>query len=399
MKKPSDHKNDRLPKPRTNFSDPDVRKRVVAGLNDSAANDFIALINWLRMGKNVGEAIPLAKCHSLRNTISRLEALKCGVKTDWKDVLKLMERTIQNSHQVKEIASDPSQIATGIIKNMNEISQSIASGSATPEMLARLHKMHQITSSLKGSEDLTNSINMLIESTQDALRGYTSQKAKPKVRKPIKQNYAQREDMILRSECEPLIGLNDIFMIASRLISMSTRLGCSPVTLAKRVDALKGVINPEIMPELLDLLQQDVELMAQTVPLQVKDDNSRSDGGKLVGLTGIVEGGSSIGVEAQRIITAELKRLPPLTNAQRISFDTARASLALECDTFKVIEEIRRIAACFKWRPLAVAAYVAHKSLGIRADIAGDVITLLAQDEALLESAKCPYSSGQPQSS
>lgn len=251
MKKPSDHKNDRLPKPRTNFSDPDVRKRVVEGLNDSAANDFIALINWLRMGKNVGEAIPLAKCHSLRNTISRLEALKCGVKTDWKDVLKLMERTIQNSHQVKEIASDPSQIATGIIKNMNEISQSIASGSATPEMLARLHKMHQITSSLKGSEDLTNSINMLIKSTQDALRAYTSQKAKPKVRKPIKQNYAQREDMILRSECEPLIGLNDIFMIANRLISMSTRLGCSPVTLAKRVDALKGVINPEIMPELL----------------------------------------------------------------------------------------------------------------------------------------------------
>lgn len=76
--------------------------------------------------------------------------------------------------------------------------------------------------------------------------------------------------MILRSECEPLIGLNDIFMIANRLISMSTRLGCSPVTLAKRVDALKGVINPEIMPELLDLLQQDVELMAQTVPLQSK---------------------------------------------------------------------------------------------------------------------------------
>lgn len=115
-------------------------------------------------------------------------------------------------------------------------------------------------------------------------------------------------------------------------------------------------------------------------------------------MTGIVEGGSSIGVEAQRIITAELKGFPHDQCSANI-FDTARASLALECDTFKVIEEIRRIAACFKWRPLAVAAYVAHKSLGIRADIAGDVITLLAQDEALLESAKCPYSSGQPQSS
>ncbi|HAT3763212.1 TPA: hypothetical protein I8633_005029, partial [Citrobacter freundii] len=108
------------------------------------------------------------------------------------------------------------------------------------------------------------------------------------------------------------------------------------------------------------------------------------DGGKLVGLTGIVEGGSSIGVEAQRIITSELKKLPKLTNTERIYMDTARASLALECDVFKVIEEVRSIAVRLKWRPLAVAAYIVHKSLGIRTDIAGDVVTLLAQDEALL---------------
>ncbi|EEY5013600.1 hypothetical protein DFX61_23035 [Escherichia coli] len=68
---------------------------------------------------------------------------------------------------------------------------------------------------------------------------------------------------------------------------------------------------------------------------------------------------------------------------KRIALDTARTSLALECDAFNVIEEIKRISANLNLRPLAVATYVAHKSPGIRSDIAGDVITLLAQDEVL----------------
>jgi hypothetical protein len=70
---------------------------------------------------------------------------------------------------------------------------------------------------------------------------------------------------------------------------MSARLGLSSVSLAKRAVALKGVINTELLPELLELLQQDVELNV-LVPLpRVKDDNTRSDGGKLVGWTGIVK--------------------------------------------------------------------------------------------------------------
>ncbi|EDT6715240.1 hypothetical protein AH006_001022 [Salmonella enterica subsp. enterica] len=384
MKKTSGHKNDRLPKPKENFSSPETRGRVVDALNDSAAKDFITLINWLKSGKDVGEAVPLARCESLRNTISTLESLKCGVKTDWKEVLKLMERTIKKSHKVTLTSPAPSQLITGVLKNLNEISQDLASGKANPEMLTRLQKIQQITSGLKGGEDLTKNINMLFESVQEALRGYTKQRIKPKASKPVKQSYAQKEDKVLLSECEPLIGLNDIFMIANCLISMATRMGCSPVSLAKRVDALKVVIDPENMPVLLDLLQQDVEIMAKAIPEKVKDDNSRSDGGKLMGQTGIVEGGYSIGVEAQRIITAELKRLPTLTNTERIYIDTARSSLALECDAFKAIEEVKRIAARLKWRPLAVAAYIAHKSHGIRTEITGDVITLLAQDEALL---------------
>ena len=120
------------------------------------------------------------------------------------------------------------------------------------------------------------------------------------------------------------------------------------------------------------------------VPLpKVKDDNTRSDGGKLVGLTGVVEGGSSIGVEAQRIITAELKKFAHISGAQRIYLDTARLGLALENDTFKVIEEVKRIAVVHDWSPLSVAAYATYKTPGIRPEIAGDVITLLAQDETL----------------
>lgn len=120
--------------------------------------------------------------------------------------------------------------------------------------------------------------------------GYSNKQPKSKIRRPEKANPLLREEQSFRAECAPLIGENDIFIIASCLISMSARLGQSPVSLAKRAVALKGVIKTGLLPELLELLQQDVELNA-LVPLNIdKDDITRSDGGKLVGLTGVVEG-------------------------------------------------------------------------------------------------------------
>lgn len=125
-----------------------------------------------------------------------------------------MEKEIKKSHQLKVPVPAPSQIVTGVLSNLNDISEKIASGDAIPEMLGRLENMQQMIAKLKGCEDL-----------------------------------------------------------------------------AKRAAALKGVIKTELLPELLELLQQDVKLNA-LVPLpKVKDDNIRSDGGKLVGLTGVVEGG------------------------------------------------------------------------------------------------------------
>ena len=53
---------------------------------------------------------------------------------------------------------------------------------------------------------------------------------------------------------------------------MSVRFGRSPVGLAKRAVTLKGVIRTELFPELLELLQQDVELNALVPLLRVKDD-------------------------------------------------------------------------------------------------------------------------------
>lgn len=100
---------------------------------------------------------------------------------------------------------------------------------------------------------------------------------------------------------------------------MAERLGTSPVNLTMRAAALKGIIHPGILPELLELLEQDAELTATAPPRRYKDDNIRSDGGKLVGQTGIVEGGVSLGAEAQRLITAELKKSVPLTAAQWVS--------------------------------------------------------------------------------
>ncbi|EOK5893672.1 hypothetical protein ACM6ZZ_004131 [Citrobacter freundii] len=278
MKRPTAHKNDRLPVRRSNPTTPQARERVIAGLVASATSDFVYLVQWLKSGKQNGDPLQLSRWDSLRNAISHLETLDAGVQPDWRKVLTLVSREIHTSHNVQAVVTPPSKIAGGILSNLNDISQKIATGLASPDMLGRLDYMLQLTAGLAGGDDLTQSIR------------------------------------------------------------------------------------------------------------KVKDDNSRSDGGKLVGLTGVVEGGASIGAEAQRIITAELKKHSPLTSAQRVSFDTARAGLALESDTFRVIEEIRRIAASLNWRPLAVAAHAAHKSPGIRPEIAGDVITLLAQDEALTTS-------------
>lgn len=383
MKRPIVHKNDRLPAPRTNPSTPEARQRVINGLVTTAKADFVSLVHWLKVGKQNGESTPLGKCESLRITILNLETLKAGVQTDWKQVLQLMEKEIKKSHELKASDPAPSQIFTGILRNLNNISEKIASGKANPEMLGRLENMQKMVANLEGGEDLLKSISILTRNAQDALRGYGKKQPNSKVRKPEKVNPSLRDEQAFRDECAPLIGESDIFIIASCLISMSARLGQSPVSLAKRAAALRGVIKTGLLPELLELLQQDVELNA-LVPLpRVKDDNTRSDGGKLVGLTGIVEGGSSIGVEAQRIITAELKKFAHISGVQRVYLDTARLGLALENDTFKVIEEVKRIAGVHGWSPLSVAAYATFKTPGIRTEIASDVITLLAQDEAL----------------
>lgn len=383
MKRPIVHKNDRLPAQRTNLSTPEARQRVINGLATTAKADFVSLVHWLKVGKQNGEPIPLAKCESLRIVILNLQTLKAGVQTDWKQVLQLMEKEIKKSHELKASDPAPSQIVTGVLRNLNDISEKIASGNANPEMLGRLENMQKMVANLEGGEDLLNSISILTRNAQDTLRGYSKKQPNSKIRKPEKVNPTLRDEQSFRAECAPLIGESDIFIIASCLISMSARLGQSSVTLAKRAVALKGVIKTELLPELLELLQQDVELNI-LVPLpRVKDDNTRSDGGKLVGLTGVVEGGSSIGVEAQRIITAELKKFAHISGVQRIYLDTARLGLALENDTFKVIEEVKRIAVVHDWSPLSVAAYATYKTPGIRPEIAGDVITLLAQDETL----------------
>lgn len=388
MKRPIARKNDRLPVPRTNHFTPEARQRVINGLVATAKADFVSLVHWLKTGKQNGEPIPLDKCESLRTAILNLETLKAGVQTDWKHAIQLMEKEIKKSHQLNASVPAPSQLVTGVLRNLNDISEKIAAGKAVPEMLGRLENMQQMIANLKGNEGLIKSISILTRSAQDALRGYSKKQPKSKIRKPEKANPLLREEQSFRAECAPLIGENDIFIIASCIISMSARLGQSPVSLAKRAAALKGVIKTELLPELLELLQQDVELNA-LVPLhRDKDDNTRSDGGKLVGLTGVVEGGSSIGVEAQRIITTELKKLAYISAVQRVYLDTARLGLALENDTFKVIEEVKRIADKHKWSPLSVAVYATYKTPGIIPDIAGDVITLLAQDEVLPATVK-----------
>jgi hypothetical protein len=372
-----------MPAPRTNHFTPEAKQRVINGLVATAKADFVSLVHWLKTGKQNGEPIPLDKCESLRTAILNLDTLKAGVQTDWKQAIQLMEKEIKKSHQLNTSVPVSSQLVIVVLRNLNDISEKIAAGKAVPEMLGRLENMQQMITNLKGNEGLVKSISILTRSAQDALRGYSKNQSKSKIRKPEKINPLLRDEQSFRSECAPLIGESDIFIIASCLISMSARLGQSPVSLAKRAAALKGVIKTELLPELLDLLQQDVELNA-LVPLhRDKDDNTRSDGGKLVGLTGVVEGGSSIGVEAQRIITAELKKLAHISGVHRVYLDTARLGLALEDDTFRVIEEVKRIAGKHNLSPLSVAVYSTYKTPGIRPEIAGDVITLLAQDEVL----------------
>lgn len=383
MKRQIVHRNDRQRVSRINPTTPEARQRVITALKARADEDLIALVQWLTVDKQKGNPIPFVKCESLRSAIANLETLKAGVQTRWKQALGLMEAEIQKSHRSKASTSAPSQIVTGVLSSLNDISEKIASGNAVPGMLGRLENMQQVITKLEGSEELAESISIVIQNAQDALRGYRKQQPKSKTRKPEKINPAIREEQTFRDECAPLTGESDIFVIANCLISMSARLGQSPVSLAKRAATLKGVIKVELLPELLELLQQDVDLNVLMPRPKVKDDNTRSDGGKLVGLTGVVEGGWSIGVEAQRIITAELKKIADFSGTQRVYLDTARLGLALESDTFMVIEEVKRIAGTQNCSPLTVAVYATHKTPGIRPEIAGDVITLLAQDEML----------------
>ncbi|HHT4844983.1 TPA: hypothetical protein ACTYGO_004894 [Klebsiella aerogenes] len=388
MKREVVHRNDRQRVSRINPTTPEARQRVITALKARADEDLIALVQWLTVDKQKGNPIPFVKCESLRSAIANLETLKAGVHTRWKQALGLMEAEIQKSHRSKASIPASSQIVTGVLSSLNDISEKIASGNAVPGMLGRLENMQQVITKLEGSEELAKSINIVIQQAQDALRGYRKPQPKSKTRKAERINPAIREEQTFRDECAPLTGESDIFVIANCLISMSARLGQSPVSLAKRAATLKGVIKVEILPELLELLQQEVDLNALIPRPKVKDDNTRSDGGKLVGLTGVVEGGWSIGVEAQRIITAELKKIAHFSGTQRVYLDTARSGLALESDTFKVIEEVKRIAGTQNCSPLTVAVYATHKTPGIRPEIAGDVITLLAQDEMLTANLK-----------
>ncbi|ELP5717217.1 TPA: hypothetical protein ACOEP7_004440 [Enterobacter asburiae] len=92
---------------------------------------------------------------------------------------------------------------------------------------------------------------------------------------------------------------------------------------------------------------------------------------------------SKIGAEAQRIIITELKK-SCATNCRRAGFlRYSPLNTYAQNDTFIAVDEVRQIAASFNWHPLTVAAHRTSKTPGIRHEIAGDVITLLAQDEYL----------------
>ena len=79
MKRPTAHKNDRLPVRRSNPTTPQARERVIAGLVASATSDFVYLVQWLKSGKQNGDPLQLSRWDSLRNAISHLETLDAGV--------------------------------------------------------------------------------------------------------------------------------------------------------------------------------------------------------------------------------------------------------------------------------------------------------------------------------
>ena len=200
MKRPIAHKNDRLPAPRTNHFTPEARQRVINGLVVTAKADFVSLVHWLKTGKQNGEPIPLDKCESLRTAILNLEVLKAGVQTDWKQAIQLMEKEIKKSHQLNASVPAPSQLVTGVLRNLNDISEKIAAGKAVPEMLGRLENMQQMIANLKGNEGLIKSISILTRSAQDALRGYSKKLPKSKIRKPEKANPLLRDEHSFRAE-------------------------------------------------------------------------------------------------------------------------------------------------------------------------------------------------------
>jgi hypothetical protein len=233
MKREAVHRNDRQRVSRINPTTPEARQRVITALKARADEDLIALVQWLTVDKQKGNPIPFVKCESLRSAIANLETLKAGVHTRWKQALGLMEAEIQKSHRSKASIPAPSQIVTGVLSSLNDISEKIASGNAVPGMLGRLENMQQVITKLEGSEELAKSINIVIQQAQDALRGYRKPQPKSKTRKPERINPAIREEQTFRDECAPLTGESDIFVIANCLISMSARLGQSPLVWLK----------------------------------------------------------------------------------------------------------------------------------------------------------------------
>ncbi|EIY0667609.1 hypothetical protein MMC72_001743 [Salmonella enterica] len=177
MKKPTYNRSDRLPVRKNNPHTPEARERVIAGLRASATTDFVFIVRWLTTVKSNDEPIPLARCDNLRNTISNLETLKAGIQPDWRKALTLMSQEVHSRHKVTKTPKPPSKIAVGVINNLNDISQKIASGNATHDMPARLNYMLQLTTSLEGGDELVNSIREVTKSVEKALRGYSRSRA------------------------------------------------------------------------------------------------------------------------------------------------------------------------------------------------------------------------------
>ncbi|EIL5950578.1 hypothetical protein MLH22_13315 [Escherichia coli] len=377
------NKNDRkIVRKRPLEATKEVREKVVKRHKANAEACFIALVQWMISGKKNGEPIPQSKCDILRTIMTELKNLNAGVLPDWRKALERMELEIKASHKIQKAAEKPSVVGSGILNYLNEISRLVAAGKATPDMLGNLENMRKLVFGMAGGESLAASVEATIASTQNALQGTSKQPPKIKVTKPTKPRPV-RDDTLFREECSPLIGVKDALVAALCIIKMAERRGSPPIEFARKANTMGGIIAPEIMSDIIQLLEQEAKIGTTSNQAHAGEDNIRRDGGKLVGQTGIVEGGESIGADAQRIITMELKRKNPLTPSQRIAFETERVGLAFEKDMFKVIDEVTRIANRFNWRPLAVAAHAACRAPGIRSEIAGDILRLLEQDEAL----------------